>query len=283
MSPESTSGVLARPKGALLPERRLMPRPGLLSLEDFRHFVRKLPKTAKAVSLIGIRQARFEDLPELLGIEEIAWPEGSRVSKEMLASRIEVFPEGVLCATVKEAIVGFACWEIITQTPDRIQEDWTTLTDRGFIKRTHSPNGSTLFGVSLSTVLRAPRDTAFAIGEATKKLAIRKNLPWVALGSRIPRFHRFASKIDVETYIRQFKITGRHIDPELDMYKRMGMTPIRPLSDFFPDPPSCNFGVLLAWKNPFKETADQLNLWEVYRWFNLWEHKIRRGQKSCQI
>ncbi|GEM_PF-1355123 len=279
---ESTDSIAGQTK-AHSPERRLASRPELLSRADFRHFARTVLRSARSVSRIGIRQASSKDLPELLKVEKVAWPEEARASKEMLASRIEIFPEGVLCATVNGTIVGFSCWELIAQTPDKIHDNWSTLTDWGFIRKTHTPNGSTLFGVSLSILPQAPRDTAFAIAEATKKIAIRKELSWVALGSRIPGFHRVASKMNVGKYIRQFRLTGKHFDPELDLYKRMGMALIRPIPDFFPDPLSCNFGALLAWKNPLKEIPDQLNLWDEYRWFTLWTHKARRRQESWQI
>ena len=288
---DSMRNTLAEPKGVNSvteevvvytgPERRFAPRLGLLSMADFKRFVRTLPKIAKSTSLIGIRQASFDDLPTLLRIEEVTWPEGARASEKMLSSRIEIFPEGVLCATVNDSIVGFSCWQIVSQTPEKIFQSWANLTDQGFIRKTHHPNGLTLFGVSLSIAPSAPKGTIWTISEAAKKLTIRRSLPWAALGSRIPRFHQFSAKMDVGTYIRQFR-AGRHLDPELDLYKRVGLTPIRPLPNFFPDPTSCNFGVLLGWKNPFKETRDQLNIWEGYRWFDLWEHKIRRRQKPWQ-
>ena len=45
---------------------------------------------------VKIRQARIEDIPEIMIVEEEAWPEGLRATEEMFCSRIETFPEGTL-------------------------------------------------------------------------------------------------------------------------------------------------------------------------------------------
>lgn len=261
------------------PDRRREPRRVLLSPADFRHFVRSVPKVAAGITRMGVRQAKQSDVSELLRVEEASWPEGARATKEMLASRIEVFPEGVLCATENGAIVGFSCWEIVAEQPKEIHGSWAKLTDGGTIRRTHRRDGSTLFGVSLSILPRAPKDTVWAIGEAARKLTIRRGLPWAALGSRIPRFHRFSNRMNVKEYL--FRRNGsKHVDPELDLYIRIGLTPVRALPNFFPDPPSCNYGVLVEWRNPFTEISDQLDVWEAYRWFHLWEHKTRRRRSD---
>ncbi len=278
MSNVSTTQILKDQKDFTLPNRRLRSRSGILSLAEFKRLVRSLPRTAMEINSIGIQQACPKNLPTLLKIEEAAWPEESRASEEMLKSRIQIFPEGVLCASFRGAMVGFACLQILAEKLDQIRGDWAALTDGGFIRGTHTPEGSTLFGVSLSVIPRAPSGTTFALCEAAKKLTIRKKLPWVALGSRIPRYRHFADKMDVKTYIYKFR-NGRHIDPELDLYKRVGMIPIKVLPDYFPDEASCNYGVLLAWKNPFLELQDQLTLWDELLWFKLWENKKRWREK----
>lgn len=265
-------------------ERRRFPRAKLLSPMEFRHFARSIPRAVRSLNSIRLHQASLADLPSLLKTEEEAWPEESRASKEMLQSRIQVFSEGVVCARVEEKMVGFICTEIIAQPLEEIKEDWFSLTDNGFIEKTHRKNGNTLFGISLSVVPNAPRDTAFALCEAAKKLTIRKKLPWVALGSRLPRYHRFVSKMTPEEFVCATSLRSkRQLDPELDLYKRIGMIPIRILRDYFPDPASCNYGVLLAWKNPFLILSDQLNLWEEHLWFKLWENKMRRRQPPWKI
>ena len=272
------SRILVKQENEKFTERRRVYRPELLSLAEFKRMIRSLPKIAGDISAIRIRQATHGDIPELLQVESAAWPEEARASEEMLSSRVGLFPEGVLCAVVNFSIVGFICTEIIDQQPEQIHENWSQLTDDGYIRKTHNPSGTTLFGVSMSVLPGAPTNTAFALCESAKKLAIRKHLPFVVLGSRIPRFHRFADTMDVEEYIQTFR-NGKHLDPELDLYKRIGLVPIRPLPGFFPDPASCNFGVLMIWKNPLIEESDRLNLWEQYHWFSLWDYRSRRRKK----
>ena len=255
-------------------DRRQTRRPNLLTIEEILHFARHIPRVAHSIGHMGVRQSTVNDLQYLLRIEEAAWYEDGRASADMLQSRIETFPEGALCATMDGELVGFACWQIISQSLNEIIGDWSTLTDSGFIKKTHDPVGQTLFGVNLSTLPRAPRDVVWAISEASKKLTIRLGLSYFVLGSRIPGFRRFAAEMDVETYIHTLR-SGRYLDPEVDLYTLLGLTPIRILPNFFSDPQSHNFGVLMSWKNPFSDMQDCLNLWEEYRWFDLWRRKFR--------
>ena len=49
---------------------------------------------------IKIRQAKTEDIPEILSIEEIVWGKEKSASREMIESRIKIFPEGALVAEV---------------------------------------------------------------------------------------------------------------------------------------------------------------------------------------
>ena len=56
-------------------EVRKTPRPGLVSLNDLRHFVRHIPRIAKTIDSIKIRQATEKDLDQLLAVEQAAWPE----------------------------------------------------------------------------------------------------------------------------------------------------------------------------------------------------------------
>ena len=68
---------------------------------------------------IEVRQAKVDDLEALLLVEEKAWPERLRASREMYESRLHTFPEGTLVAEVEGKIEGVVvvqilqvCWEI---------------------------------------------------------------------------------------------------------------------------------------------------------------------------
>jgi ribosomal protein S18 acetylase RimI-like enzyme len=92
------------------------------------------------------------------------------------------------------------------------------------------------------------------------KLAIKYNLKQGLLGARIPNYHKYADKIKVEDYVKINKNEKTNIppDPELMFYQKLGLKIVKVIPNYFDDPESLNYGVLMEWKNPF------YNKW--YRW-----------------
>ena len=198
---------------------------------------------------VKIRQARIEDIDEILAVEEEAWPEGLRATREQFFSRIEVFPEGTLVAEIDGAIVGVVATEILKYDLKHPIPTWEEATDSGFIKKSHNPNGDTLYGVDLS-VSRFANNASKALMIAVGKLIIRLNLKQGILGARIPRYHKFAHQVKVEEYVYGRR-NNRPFDPELFFYTKLGLEIVSILPNYIKDPESCDYGVLLRWRNPF--------------------------------
>ena len=200
---------------------------------------------------IRVRQANLEDINGILIVEEEAWPEGLRASKEQFISRIKIFPEGTLVAEeVDEGnIVGVVVTEILNYDIENPIPTWKEATDNGLIKKTHNPNGDTLYGVDLSVsrfANSASKNLILGIG----KIIIRRNLKQAVLGARIPRYHKYNDRMNVKDYVYG-KRGKRPFDPELVFYSKVGLQIFGILPDYIDDPDSCNYGVLLCWKNPF--------------------------------
>ena len=215
---------------------------------------------------ITIRKASIEDIPQILEVEKAAWNEERAATKEMFESRIKTFPEGTLVAMVNRKIVGVIATEIVNYDLEKNASTWYEITDNGFITKTHNPKGDTLYGINLSV---HPLCQNMGVGrklmESVGKLAIRYNLKRGILGGRIPNYHKFANKIRVEEYVNINKQNRRSDippDPELLFYQKeywkIGLQVVKIIPNYFKDPESVNFGVLLVWKNPF------YNRW--YRW-----------------
>jgi len=63
-----------------------------------------------------IRQATFEDIPQIVELEELVWEKENAAQCEMIKSRIKTFPEGTLVASIninREKIIGFASTQIV--------------------------------------------------------------------------------------------------------------------------------------------------------------------------
>lgn len=201
---------------------------------------------------IKICPAKIKDIPEILEIENKAWGKDKAATEDMFKSRIETFPEGTLIAVLNNKVVGVLSSEIVNYDSNKLLT-WYEITDNGYIKNTHILTGDTLYGVDLSV---HPDYQNKGIGKelmiAIGKLIIRYNLKQGVLGARIPYYYKFADKISVEEYIRlKNKKNDIVPDPELLFYQKLGLEILKIIPNYFKDPESLNYGILMAWKNPF--------------------------------
>lgn len=204
-------------------------------------------------SPIILRSLSLGDIPRLLEIEKEAWNKQQRASRAMLTARIETFPEGCFCAEKDNKIWGYAINQIVEfEKFSQSNITWYNITDNGFIRKSHTYQGDSLYGINIS-VSRVCSDKRVArkLYEYGARLSIKMNLKQILLGSRIPSFHKYADKMNVTEYVQTRTRTGRHIDPELDLYTKIGMKIDRVLPNYFSDPDSLDNGVLVKWINPF--------------------------------
>ncbi|KKQ18323.1 MAG: GCN5-related N-acetyltransferase [Berkelbacteria bacterium GW2011_GWA1_36_9] len=203
-------------------------------------------------SILKIRQAKIEDIPEILIVEDEAWPDGLQATEEMFLSRIETFSEGCFVAENTDRIVGLVVTEIVKYDINAVRcPSWLDITDCGFIRKTHNPEGDSIYGVDLSVSPLASGGASRSLMLAVGKFAIKRNLKQIILGGRMPRYHKYADKMSPEEYLNARTPSGKYLDPEIWFYKKAGLEVIRVIPDYFDDSDSCNNGVLLVWKNPF--------------------------------
>jgi hypothetical protein len=216
---------------------------------------------------IRIRQARADDIEAILLVEKKVWPESLRACQEMYQSRLSTFPQGTLIAEREGNIEGVVVVQLMnfSSTPDI--SSWNEATDYGYIKNSHNPEGNSLYGVNLSVCHGSQNRVAMTLLEAMGKLAIRHNFKQIVLGGRIPGFARYLKhyrqkngipvisdeKRDkiAEDYMRATNKRGSPLDPEINFYQKAGMKIIKLLPNYFEDPESLNYGVLVLWPNPF--------------------------------
>ncbi len=215
---------------------------------------------------ITVRNANMDDLEALLKLEEIAWEEESRADRETYISRIETFPEGIFIGERDGNIEGVAVTQIISSKKLEEEFTWESITDGGKIKGTHNPDGDVVYGVNLSVKPYGIGNKVIsAIMESIAMMAIERNLRWGVLGGRLPGLRKYLKKkgykieamSDAEKdrvameYMSGCTEHGRPLDPEIAIYKRSGLKPIRVIRNYFPDHASLDYGVLLVWENPF--------------------------------
>ncbi len=200
---------------------------------------------------IKIRKAKLKDLPEIIRVEKEAWPEGTEATEKMFRSRIETYPEGVYVAVYQGKIIGVVAFELIYYDLNNPITSWKEATDNGMIKNSHKKDGDTIFGVDLTASPNAPRGTGTRLLVEVGRQAISKNLKRGILGGRLPKYKDYADKMTPEEYLKAKNENGEPLDPEVRFYKRAGLKIEKILPNYFEDPDSLNYGVLLIWDNPF--------------------------------
>jgi len=164
------------------------------------------------------------------------------------------FPDGFITAFVDGKGAGNLKSFRINLDLHQDIASWRDITSGG-TGSGHDPSGTTLYVSSLGV---SPKYRGARLGQTlvdhAKDLAIDMGCRQIALGCRVPEYHKHAD-IPIGDYIRMRREDGQLFDPELRFYSRCGLTFIRPLPEYMSgkdeDPESLNYGVLSVWRNPF--------------------------------
>jgi hypothetical protein len=201
-----------------------------------------------------VRLAALDEVDQLERLDLAAWGSRSYASAEKWRSRIEIFPEGtIVCTGWAGAIEGV--FSFLRRSVEVLEErdlSWREATGNGYIT-THEPSGEIAFGVTLSVPKSRP-GTSRKLIEAGQEACRQSGLKGIFFGSRIPRYHRYADLLTAQEYVElatPTNIDGRRVVPdgEVALYKRyVGARVIRLVPNFFNDPNSLNWGVLMGWE-----------------------------------
>lgn len=194
-------------------------------------------------------------LDEVVIVEQEAWPEEIQASREKFEARTEVFPEGFLLVSVPElGLVGVSTAQIINYDPNSPPISWEEITDNGWIRQTHNPEGNALY---LASVGASPKAAGLGVGSTLVQeqiaLAKKRGLRYLVLGSRIPRYHHYHQQhgdTSIEEYV-SLKRGDEAYDPEIRFYERNGLKVVKIVPNYMEDDPeSENYGAVMVWENP---------------------------------
>ncbi len=68
----------------------------------------------------------------------------------------------------------------------------------------------------------------------------------------MPGYHKYADTMTAEEYVAARRPNGAVLDPELRYYQSLGLKPLSVVEDYFRDPPSCDWGVVVEFASPFR-------------------------------
>lgn len=199
---------------------------------------------------IKYRSASLSDVQKILDLEQRVWGKNA-ATLENIQSRIGTFPEGNIIGLLGNKVVGYVGTVIISKETESRCKTWYDYTDNGNGISVYDPQGTVLFGISL-TVDNSIRNQGIGSNLLLNvaRLAIENNLEYGILGGRLPYYYK-KREMQVSEYAKLVNEKGKIFDPELRLYKRMGLQVVKFQEEYFNDPESLNYGVILKWKNPF--------------------------------
>src|SRR6185503_19487931 len=197
-------------------------------------------KTADLQS-IEMRNLDVQDYQELkksmksayLDMDEDYWDANS------IKRLIRIFPEGQICVTVNEVVVGCALSIIV---------DYNKFGD------THTYNGDVLYGIDIfiHPKYRGLR-LARRLYEARKALCEKLNLKSIIAGGRIPNYQKYQNELTPRQYIDKVKYKEIY-DPTLSFQLANDFHVRKILRNYLPeDSRSKGFATLIEWNNVYYE------------------------------
>ncbi|RXJ04131.1 GNAT family N-acetyltransferase [Anaerobacillus alkaliphilus] len=203
-----------------------------------------------------VRNYQKSDFEELIQIQRESFPPPfpSELwwNEEQLTNHVTLFPEGALCLEVEGEIAGSMTGLLVPFDPKHPKHTWEEITDNGYI-RNHEPNGNTLYVVDICI---RPSYRNHKLGkvlmDSMYDVVVHKGLERLLGGGRMPGYHKLASEMTPEEYLQKV-LSGEVRDPVISFLLMCGRTPVTLVENYLADEESHNFGVLMEWRNPFKQ------------------------------
>ena len=199
-----------------------------------------------------VRPYTTDDYEQLLDVQKEAFPppfpEELWWQPEQIAAHVRTFPDGAMAAVWDGTIVGSATSLIVKYTG--AGHTWEEVSDRGFIRGSHEPDGDSLYGIDVCVrpAFRG-KGVAQALYQARKDLVVRLGLKRFVAGCRIPGFLAYADRMSCEQYVSEVE-EGLIRDTVLSFMLRQGMRPLQILDRYLEDDESMHKAVLVEWANP---------------------------------
>lgn len=201
----------------------------------------------------NIRNATHQDMPQLLELEK-EWPEDLRASEAELALRLDKFADGFFVASDNTGMIASIIAHPYFYSPDNLSnfQTWSHIVNTCYRQGVSVADANALYIIS-GTTRKTPYVTElFNAGiELVVNLARKLDKRYVVGGALLPGFAKFKQQ-HVEYSARDYAFRmsqGRHIDPLLEKYRRIGFrVPDKNhvVENYFPDNNSLGFSALVV-------------------------------------
>lgn len=202
-----------------------------------------------------VRNYTKGDFQELIDVQRESFPPPFPSdlwwNEEQLKEHVEKFPEGALCVEVDGKMAGSITGLMIDFDPGQPEHTWSEVTDDGYI-RNHNPDGNTIYIVDICI---KPVFRKLGLGkwlmQSMYEVVVHKRLERLLGGARMPFYHKYQHDIAAGEYLSRV-MEGDIKDPVITFLLHCGRTPVQVLPSYIEDEESCNYAVLMEWKNPFQ-------------------------------
>jgi hypothetical protein len=199
-----------------------------------------------------MRVATKDDVEAVAALEHEVWGDGA-ASAATLAQRFENCPEGNIIAVVPDGrICGYTafCYLDYSEYESAGKCTWYDLSGDG-TAATNVFGAPDLFGINLGCTHWAPKGASQSLLMEVVKSGVRRRARRGVLGARLPGYHRYAQKMTAEEYAAAERKPGVVLDPELRYYYAFGMRPTRLVENYFVDPDSKDWGMIVEMALPW--------------------------------
>ncbi len=201
---------------------------------------------------IFVRNTVIDDFAGIVRICHQVYPGSPPWSVELLHSHLSVFPEGQFVAVERSTgeIVGMAASLIVLWDDYSMETSWRDFTSHGTFRNHDPEHGRTLYGAE---AMVHPAMQGRGIGKqlyrARRELTERLGLLRIRAGARLRGYHRYASAMDAESYVRAV-IAGQLTDPTLSFQLRQGFHVLAVVRGYLRyDPESLGHAAVIEWIN----------------------------------
>ena len=166
---------------------------------------------------------------------------------------IKIFPEGQICITVNDQVVGCALSIIVDYKKFGDNHTYKQITG-DYTFKTHTDKGDILYGIDIFVHpnFRGLR-LARRLYEARKQLCEKLNLKSIIAGGRIPNYQKFQNDLTPRQYIDKVRYKEIY-DPTLSFQLANDFHVRKVLSKYLPeDSRSKGFATLIEWNNVYYE------------------------------
>lgn len=200
----------------------------------------------------ALRLMRDEDIPAVIEICKLVYPDEAPYTAAQLADHRRVFPEGqfVVEHTPSDVAVGVQATLVVRWSDYGDYASWDAFTAGGCFLNHDPENGHTIYGAD---VMVHPQHQHHGLSrafiEAVRQLTRSKRYRRVRGGSRMPAYH-LHPELEPEAYISKV-VAGAIDDPVLSVHIREEWRVFGVVPNYIPtDVESRGCAALIEWLNP---------------------------------